>query len=92
MGEVLSDLYLKDGIEIGEIVELGYHYPRYIEGVGWCGIRQFIFTVGVCYGLDRIGYTGRFCFKTLNDELGFYDAWNGIEQPVVGQDGCTAIK
>ena len=76
-----------------EFLELeGYGRVRYVPNWGYCGLHQFIFTVGVCYGLDYTGLKGRFCFSTLNEALGFYETWTGKELPKVGVDGCTAIK
>lgn len=74
------------------LTEYEYFQIRYVEGWGWCGLQRFIFTVGVCHGLDNIGRKGRFCFHTLGDALAFYEEWDGSKLPVVGEDGCTAIK
>ena len=58
----------------------------------WCGIARMIFTVGVCYGLDDTGLQGRFCFDTYQNAKLFLDEWDGQTLPVIGEDGCTAIK
>jgi len=58
-------------------------------------ISKFIFSYGVIIGLERDFYKGRFCFDTyLNAKL-FLDDYiksNGELVPLVGEDGCTAIK
>lgn len=69
----------------------GYTDLREINGMT-CGVMRFIFTCGVCYGLDDTGYVGRYCFDThQNAELFLHD-WDGVTNPVVGEDGCKAIK
>ena len=70
----------------------GYDHVREIDGVGFVGISRFIYTVGVLWGLDETGYAGRFCFDTYNDAVLFLRDWDGTTYPVVGEDGCTAIK
>ena len=57
-----------------------------------CGILRFVFTYGVCVGLDMIGYRCRFCFDTEQNAKLFLSEWDGSYLPVVGEDGCTAIK
>jgi hypothetical protein len=70
---------------------LGYREIRLIDGE-YCGLLRFIYTVGVCYGLDETGYRGRFCFDNHLDASLFLADWDGVTLPVVGEDGCTAIK
>jgi len=73
------------------LINNGYKNFREIDGMV-CATLRFIFTVGVCYGLDESGCRGRFCFENqLFAEL-FLKEWDGITPPVVGEDGCTAIK
>jgi hypothetical protein len=74
-----------------EIVH-GYEHVREIDGLGFVGLSRFIFTVGVLWGLDESGYKGRFCFDTHMDAELFLREWDGTTYPVVGEDGCTAIK
>jgi hypothetical protein len=69
----------------------GYAGLKTFDGM-LCGLMQFMFTVGLCYGIDRTGYTGRYCFSSLEYALGFYYHWDGKTPPVIGVDGCTAIK
>lgn len=69
----------------------GYMNVRCINGL-WCGVHRYIFTVGVCYGLDETGYRGRFCFSTYQNAALFLKDWDGETPPEIGIDGCTAIK
>lgn len=69
-----------------------YFDIRFFGHHGYCGLQRFMFTVGVCLGLTFSGYECRFCFNTLNDAQHFYKHWDGTTVPVIGIDGCTAIK
>ena len=57
-----------------------------------CATHRFLFTCGVCCGLDETGYTNRFCFDTMQNAELFLKDWDGNTVPVVGEDGCKAIK
>jgi hypothetical protein len=62
--------YLKNKLE-----KEGYTDLRYIDGVGFCGLRDFAFTIGLCYGLEEWGYLGRYCYpKEFRD-----DAQKGLQ-------------
>ena len=69
----------------------GYENVREIDGMV-CATVRFIYTVGVCYGIDSIGYRGRFCFDSQQNAELFLKEWDGVTSPVIGEDGCTAIK
>lgn len=75
-----------------ELVAHGYLNLRQIEGWGWCGVLRFMYTHGVCIGLDETGYGGRFCFDTYQNARLFLAEWDGVTMPMIGLDGCTAIK
>ena len=68
-----------------------YEHVREIDGM-LCGLMRYLFTVGVCFGLDEGGLKGRFCFDTYQNAELFLREWDGKTYPVVGDDGCTAIK
>jgi hypothetical protein len=76
---------------LDELHGQGYTEIRLIDGE-FCGLMRFIFTTGVCYGLDPTGYRGRFCFDNHMDASMFLKDWDGETPPVIGKDGCTAIK
>ena len=72
-------------------IDNGYSHIREIDGVV-CGLMRFMYTVGVCYGIDAVGYSGRFCFSNHLNAVMFLQEWDGATPPVIGEDGCTAIK
>lgn len=73
------------------LIENNYENVREIDGMV-CAISRFMFTVGVCYGIDLTGYRGRFCFDSYQNAELFLKEWDGKTPPVIGEDGCTAIK
>ncbi len=56
------------------------------------GIQRFIFTYGVILDVKMWSYGGRYCFSDLTSALGFYNEYDGTQVPIIGKDGCTAIK
>ena len=40
----------------------GYKHLTYIEGKGICGIKAFLFTIGLCCGLEEYSYDHRYCY------------------------------
>ena len=74
------------------IEQAGYDNIREVLPGYICGTRRFIYTVGVCCGLDATGYLNRFCFDSMQNAALFLKDWDGHSLPVVGEDGCKAIK
>jgi hypothetical protein len=59
----------------------GYVHIRYIPGRGVCAIMKFIFTYGLVYGIDSIGYKGRWCYGSLAEAFAALHMWDGKEDP-----------
>lgn len=57
-----------------------------------CAIQPFMFTWGVLVNVEMQMYEKRYCFDSLCEASGFLACWDGITEPVVGENGCTAIK
>ena len=55
-------------------------------------VQPFMFTYGVLLKLEMNMYLGRYCFDSLVCAKAFFDQYDGSQMPVVGVDGCTAIK
>lgn len=62
----------------------GYFNLKVIEGRGICGLYEFIYTVGLCYGLDQIGYYGRYCYpkNIASDAVLALTIWDGNNDPL----------
>lgn len=69
----------------------GYKNIRFVNNMH-CGIMRMIYTVGLFYGLDDTGYSGRFCFDTEQNAELFLETWDGETVPEIGVDGCKAVK
>jgi len=75
------------------LIAEGYHNIREVEGVGWCALFPMLFTVGVMLDLDKVGPAqGRYCFKEWSEAAHFLANWDGVTEPIGGQNGCTANK
>ncbi len=73
---------------------LEYHGYRNIRFVNnqFCGIMRQIYTVAVFYGLDDQGNKGMIHFDTDQHAVEFLAAWDGETMPIVGANGCKAVK
>lgn len=64
--------------------EEGYMHLKQIKGRGICGIKRFIFTTAIVYGLDEYGYKGRYCYP--HHEIAAltiaYSTWDGGDDPI----------
>lgn len=59
----------------------GYYEATEIPGRGICAVRPFMYTYGLCCGIDESGYTGRYCYHTAIEALLALKAWNGEGDP-----------
>lgn len=59
----------------------GYVFPREVEGRGVCALQRFIFTTGLCYGLNEESYEGRYCFESGMDAKEALGKWDGVGDP-----------
>lgn len=48
---------------------------------GVCGLSRFLFTVGLVYGIDDIGYKGRYCYHTMAEAKAALLEWDGSGHP-----------
>ncbi len=55
-------------------------------------IQRFIFTYGILLDCEMYRYKARYCFEDLTNAIGFYNDYDGTQVPIIGKDGCTAIK
>lgn len=55
-------------------------------------LQPFMFTYGILLDVDLHSYRGRYCFGSLTEAVSFWNNFTGVEVPIIGVDGCTAIK
>lgn len=78
----------KDKIRLEEIrdylTENGYYNLRIVPGRGICGLMEFVYTIGLCEGLDEMGYQGRWCYdkKDILQSVIAITIWDGLNDPV----------
>lgn len=68
-----------------EVIEFlkkeGYEHLYLIPNRGCCAVKRFIFTTGLCYGLSKDSYEGRFCFENYSECVKALEQWNGEGDP-----------
>lgn len=66
-----------------QLEQNGYFSLKVIEGRGICGLNKFIFTVGLCFGLDHVGFDGRWCYEHVHavDAALALEIWDGKNDP-----------
>ena len=69
---------------IEEMKKEGIINTRWLsEERGYIGLSEYVFTIGVVFGIDRTGYAGRWCFpKEIYQEaiVSFFE-WDGLDDP-----------
>ena len=63
------------------LISEGYTHLKYVEGWGWCGLRRFIFTTGLCVGLGEQNLLFRYCYKNFADAAIALVSWDGKDNP-----------
>jgi len=64
-----------------QLEEEGYVDIREVPGRGICGIRKFLFTWGLIYGLDETGFKGRWCYNNYVEPVIYLREWDGEGDP-----------
>lgn len=83
----MSEQFKKDQEKLEKLQkyleENGYFNLQVIEGRGICGLEKFLFTVGLCYGLDEVGRKGRYCYpyEYALDAVLALAIWDGKKDP-----------
>lgn len=63
------------------LAENGYAMVRRLPSGEVAGLRQFMFTVGLCVGLDEFGLRTRFCYPSIAEAAFAMLLWNGHGDP-----------
>lgn len=64
-----------------ELMQNGYSIIMRVPGRGVCAVIRMVYTVGLCYGLDKTGYRGRYCYETLQEAISALALWDGTGDP-----------
>jgi len=75
---------MEDDVLKAYLEENGYYHLKEIPGRGLCGVRTFMYTIAIVYGLDKEGYVGRYCYPHENakDLALAYLIWDGVDDPI----------
>lgn len=65
------------------LLDNGYYNLKEIEGHGVCGLRRFMFTVGLCKDLTKDDFGGRWCYAHADilDSIVAIETWKGEGDP-----------
>lgn len=62
--------------EIEAVLAQNNYYSWRLANGRVYALSRFIFTWAIVCGIDRFGYTHRFCYESLPEALGAYLAWD----------------
>lgn len=62
----------------------GFYRLKVFESGEIGGLQQFMFTVGVCIGIDMESYRCRWCYPSLLSAIHAIDVWDGTGDPPEG--------
>lgn len=60
----------------------GYYNIKQVGMRGLCGLKRFAFTVGICEGLARSGYSGRWCYENSKEATEAFENLNDKDEPM----------
>jgi len=63
------------------MVALGYRDLRKLPNKQWIGVAPYLFTYGLCIGMQHVGFTGVYHYATLREALEDCSKWNGEGDP-----------
>jgi hypothetical protein len=63
------------------LADEGYKHMKEVPGRGVCGVMKFMFTYGLVYGIDMMGYKGRWCFGSELEAVYALEIWTGAGDP-----------
>lgn len=59
----------------------GYSQIRHVPNRGLVGLCRFAYTIGLVYGLNSVGYIGRYCYSNMSDAYNALETWTGEGDP-----------
>lgn len=59
----------------------GYQCVRVTTSGKYVGVMGFIYTAGLCIGLDKYGYERRYCYATKREAIAACTIWDGNGDP-----------
>lgn len=65
----------------GWLEKQGYSHVRQLPSGEWIGVSPFLYTAGLCIGLDETGYRVRFCYANSRAAEDAADLYDGVGDP-----------
>jgi hypothetical protein len=72
---------MNEEVTIEEIQAEGYFDVVQIPERGYCGLIFMMFTVGLAWNIDKVGYSGRYCYPNLLEARVALKEWDGKGDP-----------
>lgn len=63
------------------LIKEGYFGLRQLETGEIWGLKRFIFTTAIVRGINKYGYSSRYCYENLLDAQTAFDDWDGTGEP-----------
>lgn len=73
----------------------GYECIRELESGELAGLYRFLYTTGLCVGLDELGYRTRFCYTDYKSARLALECWDGRGSPPgpwIKEKGCSGER
>lgn len=64
-----------------ELEVLGYFPVKQLPNGKWAGVMEMRYTAGLFVGLDKTGYSTRFCFTSWVEAVQALEEWDGTGLP-----------
>lgn len=68
-------------MQASELEALGYESVRLLASGEYAGLMSFLYTTGLCVGLEQAGYRTRFCFPDQASAIQALNHWDGHGDP-----------
>ena len=86
----MTDLSQEDLDLMADLDAQGYRFIVPVPDQGICALYRMIFTTGLFVGLDRDGYSHRYCYESYGDAFHALMHWSGEGDP--GGEGFIKRK
>lgn len=75
----MGDSKVDKFIELMQSADYKYLLVRRLPNGKYIGLQRYIFTIGLCVGLDDVGLEYRYCYETWAEAILAITTWDGTE-------------
>lgn len=76
-----DERFVKDARLLDFLCDQGYRDFRWLEGQGWCGLQDYMYTCAIVVDMKWSDYKGRYCYATAQEAKREFEAWDGQGDP-----------